>query len=309
MTYRKYVARITKELAEYRDAIDKLEQDYKAEQARHEKEIDEMRGKYTEQNIEEYKQNLKIITPYTPKMSALRAKTAPIVSHYLELIEKQLNNYFNAPVRTEFATRINSIAITGLALSNTEFKILQESATSYMERRLLNQLAESRKKEERRAALNRETRETEWVQEKVADPYIYVEVPSIEHIYDAFNDYKRNVEFLLNGYSGKKAELAECLESGMPSYMSITADNYFRNNHANIFLEVMDKANSILPESKTKKELTEQDRKLIDVLIDPKYPTLAKDTVKQISLNSPELAELFSLDERYADFVPTDGEE
>ena len=309
MTYRKYVARITKELAEYRDAIDKLEQDYKAERTRHEKEIEEMRGKYTEQYIEEYKQSLNIIAPYTPKMSALKAKTAPIVSHYLELIEKQLNNYFNAPVRTEFANRINSIAITGLTLSNTEFRILQESANSYMERRLLNHLAENRKKEINQVELNRETGETSYKKESVADPCVNVEVPSIEHIYDAFNDYKRNAEFLINGYSGKNAELAEGLESGIPNYMSITADNYFRDNHEEKFVAVMDEANNILPESKTKRELTEQDKKLIDVLIDPKYPTLAKDTVKQISLNSPELAELFSLDERYADFVPADGEE
>ncbi len=309
MTYRKYIARITKELAEYRDAIDKLEQDYKAEQERHEKEIEEMRGKYTEQYIGEYKQNLKIIAPYAPKMSALRAKTAPIVSHYLELIEKQLNNYFNAPVRTEFANRINSIAITGLTLSNTEFRILQESANSYMERRLLNHLAENRKKEINQAELNRETGEISLKKRDIADPSVDVEVPNIEYIYNAFADYKRNVEFLLNGYSGKKAELSECLESGTPSYISINADNYFRTNHEKTFLAVMDKANSILPEFKTKRELTEQDKKLIDVLIDPKYPTLAKDTVKRISLNSPELADLFALDERYSDFVPANEEE
>lgn len=309
MTYKKYVSRITKELGEYKKAIDKLVQEYKTEQAKQKKEIEEMHGKYTEQYIEEYKQSLKAANSYASKMGELRAKTAPIVSHYLELIEKQLNNYFNAPIRTEFANRINSIAITGLALSDTEFKILQDSAVSYMERRLLNQLAESRKKEERRAELSRETGEVAWKEEAVSNPYIHVEVPNIEKMYDAFKEYKRNAEYLLNGYSGKDAELADCLENGLPAYMSITSDSYFRNECENKFLEVMNKANSILPESKIKRELTEQDKKLIDVLIDPRYPNLAKSTVAEISANSPELAELFLLDSRYANYVPTGEEE
>lgn len=308
MTYKKYVSRITKELAEYKNAIDKLEKEYEAEKARQEKEIEGMRGKYTDQYIEEYKQKLKTVAAYAPKMSDLRVKTAPVVSHYLGLIEKQLNDYFNAPVRTEFANRINSIAITGLTLSDTEFKILQDSATSYMERRLLNQIAESRKKEEKHAMLDEETGETSWKQETSADPYIYVEVPDIESMYSAFKDFKRSAGFLLDGYSGKKATLAKCLESGMPDYMSITSDSYFINGAENAFIEVMDKANSILPEAKIKRELTEQDKKLIDVLIDPKYPNLAKDTVKEISQNSPELAELFLLDDRYKEFVLSDEE-
>ena len=61
----------------------------------------------------------------------------------------------------------------------------------------------------------------------------------------------------------------------------------------------MEKANSILPESKIKRELTENDKKLIDLLIDEKYPSLAKERAKELAEADTDIGELLALDERY----------
>ena len=227
----------------------------------------------------------------------------PTILHYLELIKKQLDSYFNAPVKADFANKINAIKLSGLQLSDTEFQILQQSATSYMERRLLNQLAESRTKTERKAVLNKQSGEPEYQTVQTADPYIRMELPDIDSIYKAYKSYRTAARGLLYSYAGHNAELSDMLENNIPNYVAINMDSYFRNGHEQEFAKVMDKANSILPESKIKRELTENDKRLIDTLIDPKYPSLAKSKVREIAENSPELSELFLLDSRYSGFL------
>ena len=93
------------------------------------------------------------------------------------------------------------------------------------------------------------------------------------------------------------------LENGTPDYVAISMDSYFRNEQEQKFSKVMDEANAILPESKIKRALTENDKRLIDTLIDPKYPSLAGAKVREIAENSPELSELFLLDSRYAKYL------
>lgn len=243
-------------------------------------------------------------------MQDARAKYEPTILHYLELIKKQLDGFFNAPVKAEFANKINAIKISGLKLSNLEFELLKETATSYMEYRLLNQLAESRTETRDKFIFNPEHPnggQSGVEKVEVSDPYIGLELPDIDGIYKRYNDYTRSAKALLYSYAGTKAELSEALDGNIPNYIAISMDSYFRNKAADEFLGVMDKANSILPESKIKRTLTENDKKLIDTLIDTKYPTLAEGRVKEIAASSPELAELFALDERYAQYV--DAEE
>ena len=50
-------------------------------------------------------------------------------------------------------------------------------------------------------------------------------------------------------------------------------------------------------------KLTEQEKNLIDILVDEKYPSLAGDRVKSICKNSPELASLFIVDDRYSKYA------
>lgn len=315
MKYKNYVSKITGALTTYKNGIDKLENDYKSWQKKQKQEIAAMHGKYTLEYIKEYEASIKPPATYKSKMDELRKEAEAITTHYLGLIEKQINDYFNAPVRTEFANRIMSISITGLALSNSEFQILQNSANSYMELRLLNQLAWNRTKQGTEVKINSETRTPETHEAAVSNPYTGINLPDIEGIYREFQSYKGSVEYLVNCYAGTEAELRGFIErkNNIPleSYTAVTADSYFRNKKESSFTAVMEKANSILPESKIKRELTENDRKLIDVLVSPKaLPFIAEQTVKDISKNSPELAELFALDERYAKYVDNaDNEE
>lgn len=301
MKYKKYVSKITSELKSYRQKVDELEKQYKNTELKTTQEIEQMRGKYTEEYISEYKKGVDLISKFKPMINQARDQARPVVDFYLDLIEKEINGYFNAPVSTNFANKINAISLTGIKLSDTEFQILQDSANSYMERRLLNHLAESRTRSVENVTLDSNHNPVRGNME-LGDPFQKIELPDIEKTYTAFDNFKRSINFLLNNYSGNDATLSECLDN-TPKHISITADSYFRNKSEETFVEVLEKANAILPESKIKKSLSENDIKLIDTLVDPKYPTLAKSTVENISKVSPELSELFALDERYKDYV------
>lgn len=306
MKFKKYVSKISSELKGYRQKVDELEKQYKNAELKTTQEIEQMRGKYTEEYISEYKKGINLTSKFKPMINQAREQARPVVDFYLDLIEKEINGYFNAPVSTNFANKINAISLTGMKLSNVEFQILQDSASSYMERRILNHLAESRTRSVEKVTLDSNNNPTRGSME-LADPYQRIELPDIEKIYDAFSNFKRSVNFLLNNYSGNDATLSECLDN-TPKHISVTADSYFRNRSEETFVEILEKANAILPESKVKKSLSENDIKLIDTLVDPKYPTLAKSTVENISKVSPELSELFSLDERYKDYVVCEEE-
>lgn len=303
MKYKNYTEKITRALKEYKEKIDIQEAMYVTETKKLQAKAEEMKGQWTDEYIKKYLNENNPHGKYKKQMQDTRAMYEPTILHYLELIKKQLDSYFNAPVKADFANKINAIKLSGLQLSDTEFQVLQQCATSYMERRLLNQLAESRVKTERKAVLNKQSGEPEYQTVQTADPYIRTELPDIDSTYRAYNDYKTAARGLLYDYAGHNAELSDMLENNIPNYVAINMDSYFRNGHEQEFAKVMDKANSILPESKIKRELTENDKRLIDTLIDPKYPSLAKSIVRGIAENSPELSELFLLDNRYKGFL------
>lgn len=309
MKYKSYVAVITKALKEYKELVDSMAAAYKQDRQKIEQTAKEMQGKWTQEYIEKYKRENNPIFKYKKQMQEYRARYEPTVIKYLEFLKKQLDDYFNAPVKAEFANKINAIKISGLKLSNMEFKLLQDTATSYMERRLLEQLAMSRTSISIQHAFD--TNEPDGGRNgvrnvEVADPCCAVELPDIESMYKAFRDYEHAATGLLRSYAGPNAELTMALDNNTRDYIAVSMDAYFRCNKESEFIEHMDKANSILPESKVKRELTENDRKLIDVLVDPKYPTLAEKTVKEIAEISPELTELFALDDRYSKYLETD---
>lgn len=304
MKYKNYVAGITKALKEYKELVDAMAVAYKRDKKQIEETAKGMQGKWTQEYIDKYKRENNPIFKYKKQMQGYRARYEPTVTKYLDFLKKQIDDYFNAPINPDFANKINAIKISGLKLSNLEFELLQGAATTYMERRLLNQLAMSRTSTSIQHTwdVNESNGGKNGVKDvEVSDPCCVVELPDIEGMYQAYKDYKSAVTGLLYRYAGANAELTAALDSKTEDYIAVTMDAYFRSNSETAFLERMDKANSILPQ--TKRELTESDKKLIDALVDPKYPSLAKETVKGIAENSPELAELFALDERYSQYV------
>lgn len=304
MMYRKYVKRISEALAKYKTDVDTLEGLYRADKQKVQAKADEMKGKWTDEYINQYLAEHNPDKNYKARLQGARAAVEPTVLHYLEMLEKSLDRYFNAPIKPDFTNKIMAIKLSGLQLSNLEFKILQDSATSYMECRLLNQLAESRTQKGEVVELDNSgqphRKETD-----ISNPY-YLEVPNLEETYKAFENYKQSAKGLLYSYSGQKAEMSHLLDNNVPNYISISMDSYFRNKKDEEFTKVMEKANSILPESKIKRELTENDKRLIDTLVDSKYPSLAKDRVIALAEADADIGELLALDSRYKGFL---GEE
>lgn len=306
MISRKYVDEITNLLVGYAGKIDSLANSKKRLVIDLENEINGMKGKYTDEYITEYKKNYKF-PDYKLQIDAERKNARELVDYYLETIEKQLDSYFMAPVRTDFANKINSIKITGLKLSDREFDMLAKSAKSYMEMRLLNQLAETRTKTELKTVLDSQTGTPKAEKGETAAPYVYLNVPDLDKCYESFKNFKRGANFLLDSYSGTNAELAEFLENGVSSHVSIAANSYFRNKSAETFTKIMTEQGEILAKTGVKRTLTERDKKVIDALINEPFPELYKDKVqarvKTIAEGMPEVGALLKLDGRYNKYI------
>lgn len=302
MQYKKYLSKITAALMQYKNEIDTLAEQYAVEKQCVKNKAQSMEGQWTTGYIEKYILENQPDATYHNKMRSAREKVEPTVTHYLEMIEKTLDSYFNAPVSPAFANKIMSISITGLQLSNLEFHVLKNSASTYMEYRLLNQLAESRTKKGTVAELD-DSGTPRNKEMDLKDPYLYLELPDIEETYKEFAELGRTANMLLNSYSGKGAEMAHLLDNDVPNYISVSADAFFRCGYEKKFIDAMEKANSILPESKVKRELTENDKKLIDLLIDSNYPSLAQSRAKELAAESPDIRNLLVLDSRYKETV------
>lgn len=302
MKYLTYVKRITEALKTYKAEIDILEKKYVEKKKEIKDKASEMSGKWTDEYIESFIEENNPDINFKASFQNARDKVEPIILDCFEKLHKSLDGYFNAPIKQDFSNKIMSIKLSGLQLSDLEFKILQDSATSYMERRLLNQLAESRTKKSDVVTLDENAKPQKNTVD-VNNPYFYLELPNIEATYEAFNDYKRYARELLYRYSGANAEMVNLLDVDIPNYMSVGMDGYFRNNAEENFIKVLDKANSILSEHKQKIELSENDKKLIDTLIDSKYPRLARERVKALAEADEHIAGLLSLDERYSGFL------
>ena len=306
MVRKKYIDTITDLLVGYAGKIDSLAMTQSRIKIDLENETKAMKGKYTDAYIAEYKKNYKFPN-FCQQMTIARNECKEVVDYHLKTIEKQLNAYFMAPVRQDFANKINSVKITGLQLSNKEFDMLAKSAKSYMEMRLLNQLAETRTKTEMKVSLDPDTREPKREKSEAAAPYNYIDVPDLDQCYKAFEEYKQNVYRLLNDYSGKNADLCEFLESGRTKNLSLTSDSYFRTKAAERFKNLMSQQEEILEKTGVKTSLTERDKKVIDTLIDVEFPSIYPDKVKNkvqnVASAMPEIGELLRLDERYSKYL------
>ena len=298
MRYQKNVKKISTALAKYKADVDTLEGLYKLERQKVKSEAEKMKGQWTDEYISKYISEHNPDATFKARLQGVRAEAEPIILDSLDRLQKALDGYFNAPIKPDFANKIMSIKLSGLQLSDLEFKILQDSATSYMERRLLNQLAESRTKKSTAVELDSNgiahSKEAD-----VNNPYLYLELPDIEGTYKQFEDFKRTARTLLYQYSGTNAEMSHLLDKDVPNYISVAADAFFRCGYEEEFTKTMEKANSILPESKIKRKLTENDKKLIDLLIDEKYPSLAQSRAKELAEADTDIGELLALDERY----------
>ena len=149
MNYKNYFNKALAELGTYKNAVKGVIAIHSADMREHEAKVAAMRGKYTEEYIDEYCKTWKSSNDYEEIMSTQRGKNKKMANFYLDLIKEQIDNYFQAPVNSDFANKVMAIKTTGMRLSQKEFDLLQDQATSYMERRLLNELARTSDSEEK----------------------------------------------------------------------------------------------------------------------------------------------------------------
>lgn len=300
MRYFNYVKKISETLSNHKATVDNLIKVSSVEKQKHEAELSKMQGIYTAEYIEEYKKNWKSSVNYADAIQKSSERAVLEVELYLGKIKKELDKYFDSPIRQEFANKINAIALTGLSLRDSEFALLVDSASNYMEARLVQQLANSRTKQSTVTDIN-ENGYTEMKEVEVKNPY-YVELPDIDYMYRMYNEYASSTKTMARNYCGQRAELKDYM-NGVSEYALLNADSYFRNDAVGRFSKVMENANSHLAESKVKTTLTESERKLIDTLIDSNYPSLAKQRVKALAEANSDIEDLLLLDDRYKGYL------
>ena len=299
MKYKNHVKKITETLQKYMKEIDELESEFARDKKQHEQKIIEMNGKYIPQYIQGYTQNWKPDTDYATEMEKYRSEARLSTNYHLEQLKKQIDNYFNSPVRTEFVNRINAFSLTGITLKNREFQVLAETVNGYTECRLLNQLAMSRTK----VKATTKIKDGEAVREmQEAHDVYHIELPDIDNVYEAFQSYKNCVQLVLDNYVGIKDGLFHFLGRRTP----ISGRAYFQNDMPMQLSSVLEQANALLPEHRVKRELSAEEKQFIDVLIDENYPLLAEKKVKKLATVDDNLALLFSLDERHSKYLTED---
>lgn len=300
MRYENYVAKIKEALEKHKKEIDNLVVVYGVEMQNHKAEVEKMRGVYTKEYIEEYKKNWQPKSDYSNVMQKSSERAVVETELYLGKIKNELDRYFDSPVRQDFVNKINAISLTGLSLRDREFELLVDSASNYMEMRMVQQLAENRTKQATVTKIN-EQGYTEQEEVAVKNPYRF-ELPDIDYIYRSYDEFASNTRQLAKYYAGTRAELKGYLDSAS-EYAPLNADSFFRNNAVSKFSKVMEKANSCLPESKVKRTLTDNERKFIDTLVDREYPEFARERVRTLAEADRDIEELLRLDERYANFL------
>lgn len=305
MKYRTLINRIDAALAEYKREVDALAEKFATDKKRFDLEVQQMREKLKDEYLSQYRrENAPAAVRYRDAMNKAREKAAAIVSYNFDLAERRLDIFFNAPVSPDFAAKVNSAAITGLALSDAEFALLERSAGVYFERRLLAQLAEKSAGEDGAPRAVSASR------------FGGVELPNIDAAYTALKNFKSSANGVISEYAGENAELFDALENDKFNNavhnegVSIAVGRYFNRHDARdviAVLEPFDKTNE-------KRTLTTREIKLIDAVIDvedaKKYPTLTPGKVRKVAEENEDLAELLKLDPRYSMyFADEDGEQ
>lgn len=325
MNYQKIMQKIMEQLTAYKGEVDEMAVSYVAEKSKHEKELEGMRGKYTESYIEESRKNWEPKADYGKIISLARETHGKIAENYLEKAKSELDRYFQVPVGSGFAATVTAVNALGVTLNNREFEVLQGASGGYWGLRLLNELGTSRTKPEQRTVL--ENGEPKAIEGERKTPYPYVNLPNIEKAYNALQGVKNAVNMAFNAYCGKDYALKDFvfpkdkateeahakiaaeygvtppeqrLDNMQISRMASSVKCFDENYHCYTeFSELMGSLAATMPKPKKKETLTDDDKTLIDKLINPNYPMLAKDEAVTLAKLNKDLAEILRLDSRY----------
>lgn len=296
-----YANKITELLKDYKNKIDSIEDNYKSQLKKNRQTAESMRGKWTDDYIREYIVNNSPDAEYKITFDTVRKKIQPQINFYISLIEKSIDRYFNQPANQDIINKATAVNNLGIRLTDEEFKMLEKQASTYFDFRIISQLAESRTKEQ--VVHRRKGEEVVAAIEEVPDSYIFTNLPTIDGLKIGFGNYKREVNFMIDAYSGKDGALYSLLDDkSIEQFNALAADSYINNGAEEKFLNVLSPYLTMCEKTNIKRILTENDKAVIDSITNNTYVGI-ETKVKEICKNSPELAELFLLDERYEKYA------
>lgn len=293
-----YINKITKLLTDYKASVNALESKYFADKETVVQKAEANRGKWLPEYIAEYIAENDPKVRFEQEFKRTQADTKGKVENALSLISLVFDSYFNAPISEAFANKITAIKLSGIQLTNREFANLEKDANTFMERRILQHIAESRTKESSVASYDNKSGDMKREKTAVANPYMGLYVPNPDIVYDSFAEFERNAIRMVNQYSGAKGTFAKSI--GIPTDISITSDAYMRNHVDESFARVLDKypiENTSLP------KLTTEERETVDEKVNPTYPSLAREAAAEVAIKDSEMAVLLIRDKRYSQTV------
>lgn len=321
MRYKAKLQIINKELEDYKKVIDGLAKEYsnRTNILKSQYEIAKASEMYSKEYIGSLANKSARIDDLKDSMITARAKSRQKVDEQLNKIDNSLDSYFSAPVGEEFARKVQSISALGLKLTDSEFKSLQNTAHTYLELRLLNQLAEGRTKTKVGTDRDKVIESLEnnpngldnvsVSSVELPNAYNGIVIPNIDEIYKEYKAFKSAISELLEGYVGQNFELSGLLDYTNPDDWSnglkyANSNTYFEQDFSGKISKVFDEMNLIIPKSKA--PLTSEEKALIDNLFP--YQVLAstekiEETIDKYINTYPELEELFERDPRYSKYL------
>lgn len=329
MKYKTLMAKILKELNEYKSIVDDMAIVYLKECNEHKRELEKMQKKFTPEYIKEFDKNWQPKGNYGDIISAAKEKHRKTALDCLDKIRKEVESYFKTPVNQSFLMTIMGIKILGLNLTNRELSLLQDSAEGYLSRRLLGELSISRTSKTDKVKLN-ESNEPERIRVDEPKPFNGITVPDIEETYNCLQHLENTINTAFS-YCGENYELRDIVfpisraqeernasiakaygvQPQKPTLDAMTITHMagsikcFDENHSTYtaFSEMMGELAATMSEPKRKTTLTDRDRNLINSMIDSRYEHTAREQAVKIAQADERMAQILQLDERYGPFV------
>lgn len=331
MKHHMLMKKIIKQLSEFKAEVDKISLEYAAEREVHEKQLKDMTGKYTPTFIEESRRKWKPETDYAEKINAVRKEHEVPAMTYFGKIKTEIDQYFQTPVESGFVNTLTAVKMLDVRLKSQEFEVLQGAAGGYWGLRLLQELAISRTSTGQGVKI--EGGQPKSVSQEKPTPYVGVKLPKIEDVYKSLQSVKNALETAFSYYCGANYVLQDFIFSLNEERVEIerriekaygvkTQEQTPKKSAVEIsqmayatkcvddehevylnFLKVMDEVAATMPKAKEKTYLTQKEKNLIDMLINVKYPTVAKQDAVKLAKSDEYLAELLKLDSRYRSVI------
>lgn len=329
MRHQLYLKKIMNQLSEHKKTVDELAVSYLSEKNEFESELQSMQEKYSSEYIAESRKNWTPKLDYSKKLNDSRAKHQKVTTYCLDKIRGELDKIFQQPVNLAFSETVSALKKVDAKLDNQEFELLEGMAKSYWDRKILKEFALSRTQKTNTAQLGRGNNPKSVTVDKPA-PYAGITLPDVGQIYDSFYGLKNAVsiafyycgqDYALKSVVFPEVETAqkknEKLEkeygakAEKPTLRALqvarmaTAPKCFDPNHSPYknFADTIERLEDLMPGIKSKTELTDDDKALIDAMIDSKYLSLAEMQAAKIAKANDGMAELLLLDERYKETV------